>query len=545
MAAYVLQLPELLDEILECLNCCVFGRHNLYTCLFVNRQFHAHATRLLYRDISFTAKTFETTLEEEGKLRNQLCQRPAVALHIRNLFLDITETRHTYDTPLIPFETRIEPILHLCRNLRRVDLHSRTWKKSQPRLIAVLNILNSIESHPELSICFSDYNSEDRLEDDDIYERADPILRIKEKVPIKSLRLNTRWSPRKLQYISQFRQLESLSLCGRFAVSEGFGWEDLDRVFEGIPLSTLKIDAPCVIHTFPRNLRSLVLDEDFRPHYSLNYITWRAICSLRKLTELTLDYSSVDEWDDPCEFSSNLKSFNASLPSDTVFIRQLLQPIFSSSSRLTSIDFSVICNHLTPNLVECLTTSSPALSQLNVEAYHATPYEFHDLAGGDKTSPSLTRLTLPWPTSLGNEITPRTERQRRFYCKIRDGVPERLTFQKCKRLAAAFPRLDKIEFKVKKENMATTFSRYWLRGRDTPNMPFQSEKIGEWWVAYLERLQSVKMSKFIDVSSPCLNVCTLLFHFEDPDCVNETASLNFREVVILLSLDQVRKHSGQ
>ena len=545
MSATLFQLPEIIYEILEYVSSCAYGQHNLYTCLFVNRQFHACATRLLFRKLYFWAKPSENTLDFEKRIGIQFCQRPDLALHVHELHLDVTVTRHTLETPQKPFETRIEPILQSCRNLRRIELETRTWKKSQPWLIAVLNILNGIENRPSLSLSFNDVQPEDRLEDDEIYERADPVLRIKDKLPVKSLYISTRWSPIKLRFLSQFRQLETLTLSGHFATTEGFGWEDLETVFKGVPLSKLIVYCPNIIHTFPSSLKSLCLDEDLYGRCPLNYITWRAICRLKGLTELELDYSTVDEWDDPCEFLSDLRSFSASISCDTAFVQQVLQPIFSRSSRLASLKFDVVGTHLSSELMRCLATASHALCRLNVNVYRGAPYCFRDLADGYKISPNLTRLTLPWPALLGEEITP-TETQRRFYAKCRNGIPERLTFQNCKCLAASFPRLDKIEFVIRKENMATTFSRYWLRRSHMPTVPLQSEKIGDWWTTYLERLQSIKMAKFIDASSPCLNICSILFHFEDPDCRKETATHRFSEdIVIFLSLDQVRKHSGR
>jgi len=59
-----LLIPELIDNIFEYLN-----DRDLYTCLFVNPQFHSHAIRVIYRDISFNAGFTAYYSNEEHKLQ--------------------------------------------------------------------------------------------------------------------------------------------------------------------------------------------------------------------------------------------------------------------------------------------------------------------------------------------------------------------------------------------------------------------------------------------------------------------------------------------
>jgi hypothetical protein len=543
MATHVLQLPELLDQILEYLSHGTTGRHSLYTCLFVNRQFHTHAICFLYRHLLFEANPSNVSIGEENLLE-QLSRRPALTLHVRSLSLDFTETRYKRDTPVAPLETRIKPILQSSRNLQHVDFQIGTWEESQSSLAAVLAILNDIDSRPELSFWLSDTSVENEYMDDNIQKRGDPIIRIQDRLPIKSLTLFTHWTPAKFSFLSQFRQLTSLSLAFRFATTEGVGWADLETTFKDIPLSNLEIVEPHFIRSLPSSLKSLELSQNIFMPQSLNYITWNAVCRLRELRVLALRFSGVDTWDAPSKFLSNITSFTACLPGDHAIIQQLLQPICSRSSRLTSVTYFLNQDSLSSNLFNYLITANLNLSRLYVESDVMSSYGFHDLGDGSQISPNLKSLALPWPASTGKEsdrkmVKSRPPRQ------LRCGIPEQLTFEHCKQLAAEYPNLDKIEFNVKPEKIASTWSRYWSRGNRTSNMSIQSEKLGEWWTTYVHRLHSIKMAKFIDVSSPCLGVCTQLFYYQDPDCIKKTANYRFRhEIVILLSLNQVRKHSG-
>ena len=63
-----LLFSELIDDIFEYLN-----PRDLYTCLLVNYQFNAHATRLLYRDINFNAGFTAYYSNEEHKIQVDTC----------------------------------------------------------------------------------------------------------------------------------------------------------------------------------------------------------------------------------------------------------------------------------------------------------------------------------------------------------------------------------------------------------------------------------------------------------------------------------------
>ena len=87
--------------------------------------------------------------------------------------------------------------------------------------------------------------------------------------------------------------------------------------------------------------------------------------------------------------------------------------------------------------------------------------------------------------------------------------------------------------------MDTTWSRYSLRSNSTARMPFRSEKVGGLWAEYLERFQAIKMARLIHPSSPCLDLCTLLFRFD-----KSQSNQFYWNINVHVSLDQVRRHSG-
>src|SRR5436190_24395223 len=114
------------------------------------------------------------------------------------------------------------------------SMYRVTFKDMEKVAAAVVSILNDMENRTDLSFDLRDNNPEDALEDDDIYHRSDLIVRINDKLRITSFGLSTRWTAVKLPFLSQFPYLNSLSLWGRFATTEGDGWADLDTIFNGV-----------------------------------------------------------------------------------------------------------------------------------------------------------------------------------------------------------------------------------------------------------------------------------------------------------------------
>src|SRR5271169_2408354 len=109
-------LTELLDEILQHLK-----PRDLYSCLLVNRQFHAHAIAFLYRDLRFYCLSY-------NKRWTQLYNKPKLASHIRTLHFDLTGIQIGQDKleqNLPPFDQRVEFLLRHGRRIRHIDLHTK------------------------------------------------------------------------------------------------------------------------------------------------------------------------------------------------------------------------------------------------------------------------------------------------------------------------------------------------------------------------------------------------------------------------------------
>ena len=53
----------------------------------------------------------------------------------------------------------------------------------------------------------------------------------------------------------------------------------------------------------------------------------------------------------------------------------------------------------------------------------------------------------------------------------------------------------------------------------------------------------LKMARFLDASSACLNICTVFFHFNDPN-YPDTKFFGLMGITLFLSLKQIRRHDG-
>src|SRR5436190_85316 len=62
--------------------------------------------------------------------------------------------------------------------------------------------------------------------------------------------------------------------------------ELVDTIFKGVPLTSLQINQPSLIRSFPNKLRYLCMCKNICSRYSLDYIAWNAVCRLQELTKL-------------------------------------------------------------------------------------------------------------------------------------------------------------------------------------------------------------------------------------------------------------------
>ena len=537
-------LPELLEEILSYVQSHVYS--NILACLFVNRQFYEHAKAILYRNLRFYPRP--RYLKEE-KLWNTICHDISIVSHVRSLTIDMTTTSHIPEIPeelSPPFDRRFEFIVRHAHNLRRVELNTRTWNTSYQELNDVLSRLNAAESIPELSINVYD-NVAGEPTDSETIQRGEVMLRIQEKAPIVSIRFGGGYSPRKLRYFGQFSQLRTLDLYAACAMSSTKfdNPADLGEIFKNVPLESLQIECAERIMSFPRTVRILKIDNGLSCRHSLPPLAWAAVCELQDLVELNLSCDGIDLWEEyPCRFkSSTLKKFHAYPGStDTTFGRYILQPILATASCLVSMKLefysrqalsSNFLSHFTPNAT---------LSKLNLGHSNENPYLFRDLVELAKNFPNLQNLTLQWPATVGT----RDRTEGKWPERIRDlDIPERLDFHECSQLAAAWSKLDQVKFQLGERRAADhyLYSKWSeIAPQELLDMPLELSILGDWWVRHHCLLQSFKMARFMDESSPCLNVCTIFFHFDDSDHLAETSNYYKEEIMLFLSLKQVREH---
>ena len=425
---------------------------------------------------------------------------------------------------------------------------------SRQLLDAVLDVLhesnNSLES-VELSFHLYDHSFIGVATDVEIVDLLHSIRRINRKYPVTSLEIGGNRSPRKFQYLLPFRQLRNLRLSGDYAIRFDCP-ADLQGIFNGVPLESLSLECPDIIASLPPTLRSLYLHDNYSIQRPLSTITWAAICALPRLIELHLDYDNVNPLqENMCIFkSSNMRTFQGIvIDRDTNFSRQILQPIMMTC-RLASAHLILYNGPVSPETIKSIFTTNVTLSRLEIESYEAISYTFRDLADHAKNLPNLKDLILPWPASyLGkwNGWDKRNHNKRSRDKRNRDGdIPERLSFQECAQLAAACPMLDQVILTLDSERSATQY-QYTSWNPDsvsTKHMPLDSNKLGDAMVAHHTLVQSFKMARFIDESSPCLNVCTVLFPFGDGTYMKERGYKYNILNVIFLSLKQVRKYAN-
>ena len=525
-------LPEILEEIFQ-----YFHRGDLHACLFVNRPFYAQAIHFLYRSVSFLPNWVNERYRiKEDKMWTQLYRTPRLASHIRRLSIDFTTPdRPPLEKMVPPFEERLARVVSHANGLKHVKLSCRRWDSSQQHLDSVLTALCTSKSSPELSLDLVYLGmGKHVLMLDEILHGTYFIMipQIQDTLPITSITLHGLFYLRRLQYVSQFRQLRTLRLLMNNPNTQHFdGPIELEPIFRHLPLMHLEIGThgfKGVIKSFPCNLQTLVIETS-----TLDSTTWAAVCTLQHLRHLELDYSETEQSEVPlCEFkSTTLKSLRVDADLD-IHLHRILPPIYTSCSFFSHFSIELWDTPLSPSLMSTFFSSQASLSRITIASDFSNPYTFHDLVNGVKNLPNLKNLHIPWPATVG-------------YLGVSKGVsstPQRLSFRDCTNLAVACPKLDEIKFQFDDDRICSQY-RYslWDDVHRLP-MPLDSKRLGDWWVSHQTLLQSFKMAKFIDDSSPCLNLVTVFFHFEDEDNIFETANCYKEEIVIFLPMKQIRRH---
>ena len=338
-----------------------------------------------------------------------------------------------------------------------------------------------------------------------------------------------------LQFLSRFHQLQEL--CVWNFKSDDNNAHDMDRFLRHLSIETLTIYDTDQVASIPHSVRTLSIHEDSM----LTNSVWAATCNLKHLSKLNLECEDLEERQDEEVFifkSSGLRTLTGSITTKTeeILKQQIIQPIFSSCQHLTTIDLH-INSSLSSNLL-ALFLSNETLVDVEVSSV-ASPYTFQEFADLPKILPNLRDLELPWPANIGIPTNVNGGRMMdwRYLRNHSDDIPERLTFGQCQRLSAKYPKLNEIVFQIDTEEEAR--NAHWMFPSHYFDMPLDPAKVD---IDKSRHIQSFKMARFMDEESPCLNLCSVLCHFDDPSDTNHDEELDM-SIVIFLSLSQVRRHA--
>lgn len=544
-------------------------------CALVNRQFSAAAYRFLYRTILFNEKPEH--LYNQRLIWRTLHQFPHLCCHIRYLVINVWQegqrrmARVTIERPLDnavldplpPYTERVAFVLQHATNLTEVKLedHRPGFPRAARKiglvtLNSIIRSLNEMTTNPELSlnIEFTTLASGEGSLEPEGEKFRDGLLQIRDRFRVTTLSYDSHVeiSKERMDVIAGFRHLRRLSIYSLLPCAERF--LDLDKMFRNIPITEFFI-AIDVIHTLPRSLQTL----DIGGECYLSQETWAAVCNLQNLQTLNMIYLSPDyssnlkSWNNDTIYrfkSSNLRVFNLGLfanssLNENLIISHILQPVLTSCE-LEHMAFEMDAIPLSSLLLE--SCFAPFLSRL-VLAASASPYSFECLANGLTKSPNLKQLALPWPATMGNsfEIPNGSVLPRRS--PVGD-ISRRLTFRQAQHLARLCPKLDEIEFALDDDYETINSIESWEgfaefdddEWKVPQNMPLDPERLGEECSRHYALLQLLKMTRFIDQDSPCLNFCTVFFQSRKALLSRYVWHIPRTAILISLSLKQVRKN---
>jgi hypothetical protein len=432
-------------------------------------------------------------------------QCPQFARHVRILHVQWFDTKYITSPP---FEERLVRIFLHTSNLRHVELTAGygTDKENRETLLTVFISLARLETKPKVSFQGIAYTSQSAT-----LSNFKHIMCFNDKLPV--IKLQARGTPAELSCVSRFDQLERLDI---YASPE---CQDLYKFLNELPLIklTVIVGRNDRITSFPLNLRILRLYLSYSAT-SLFHVTWKAVCGLKRLDELVIHCRTVEDGPSRRFESSNLRLFELVVEHDrgATVVHQIISPIFTDCRRLSVFRFG-------HSPCSSATLSSILIPSSTLNVGSRPSYIFQTLVDyANRRRPH--NITLPWPTGD-------------------DGVPEHLTMEQAQHLAAEWCNPHEIEFQLTDSapNRHPGFDSFSFK--NSPNMPFYRSKLRLELSRMSEYalLHSSKLARLIDESSPCLNICTLFFHFEDKQ---DTQGEPGRNIVMFLSLEQVRRHDG-
>lgn len=354
------------------------------------------------------------------------------------------------------------------------------------------------------------------------------LLELKDKFSLTRLNVESEgiYDNSLLEFLSQFQDLQFLEFWN-FSSSDNSD-HDMNQFLKNLPLQGLTLHQIVQVASFPHQLKKLQIGSDASS--ILNNCIWIATCNLKNLSELVIDCNDIEKQDEePFIFkSSNLRTLSGNLIAKTeeILTHQIIQPILNSCHHLTSIKI-YINSPVSINLLTLL-LSKESLMEVGIWSA-ASPYTFQEFSVLPGTLPNLRSLKLPWPASIDIAINDNEETttDRGYNRNHRGDVLDRLTFDQCQRLAAKFPRLNKIVFEINTE----AFSDLYLSWNEslTPDVPFDRS----------QHDQSFKIATFTREESSCLNLCSVFrYSFNDRNLINDPET----SMVLSLYLNQIRRH---
>lgn len=344
-----------------------------------------------------------------------------------------------------------------------------------------------------------------------------------------------------LEFLSRFHNLRVLEIWNSRSIHDNE--TDLDRFLGDLPLQEMTLHEIQRVASLPHQLKSLQLGSDGTP--ILTNSVWAAACNLKCLSKLEIECEDAEESrnEEPFIFkSSNLRTFSASLTAKTeeILRHQIIQPILVSCRQLTSIDLHINSSLSTTFLTALLSVES--LKEVDIISA-ASPYTFQDFSALPRTLPNLEHLQLPWPASIGIPTNFDDEGRAmdwRFERNCSQDVPERLTFDQCRRLAEKFPKLNEIVFDMNPDALYKKYRRWSMSfgyniKLDPPTIDLDKSR----------RNQFFKMATFIDEESPCLDLCSVfVYAFGNSDYTDLEGNPQ-KSMTLFLSLNQIGRHAGK
>jgi hypothetical protein len=550
MSTRATAIPEFLDLTFQYL-----ARPELHSCCLVNRQFNVCARSFLYRDISFHLhpERYNHQHTSQDQLFTHL-QSKYVINHVQHISVYFNKINFGYkfgsnSPPIVDpdFGKKVADILSRATKLKTVHIenmrrsmydhnsHQRgddaAWEcleiASRDTVTKVLESVLTSPNSPTVSLKLYNYhNKEIRFYDVDQIADIEgnlAALRLNQQQRVSCLAITAVGILTKFDFALQFQQLRELEILNDSDPtyhSPIIGKTmDLAKVFEHMPLIKLTLPYSGVnFTTLPRQLQYLYL-QNF-----VNIDQWRAICDLEKLKTLKMLGCLYLGDDQLSRFRSIglkiLELYKSEHRGNSLAIRSIL-----SVCRLESLDVTPSDTRLYSLLRRVNVASS--LKRLQV---HKLPghYDIHPLIETLKNTPCLENLLIPWPT-MTSTTKPR-DRQR-----LREEIPKCLSLFDFQTIATHCQHLKTIEFEIYPTiyDIFIEFRNMSTRDEAWFDLSFDEQQ------NHTFALQQLHKKIFIDDDSPCLDICTIVYHYRK----GRFYQTEFNKLV--LSMSQVRKHSNQ